>query len=304
MDYSLVIPVYNSAATLEELYNRIIRVFSGISKEYEIIFVDDCSKDGSWEKLEMLRFKDAKRVKAIQLMRNYGQHNAIMCGLHIAQGEYIITLDDDLQNPPEEITKLINEISKGYDLVYGNYLVKKHNSFRNIGSSLIQMMYRSIFKTGGNLTSFRIARKQLIKYVLDYNKSYVFIDGLLAWNTKNIGFVSVVHDAREKGRSGYGILKLISLSFDMLTNFTIFPLQVISLLGILFASLGFLMAIFYFVKKVLYDIPVTGFTSLIIAITIFSGVQLLTLGLIGEYIGRIHIKINEKPQYNIRKELL
>jgi undecaprenyl-phosphate 4-deoxy-4-formamido-L-arabinose transferase len=301
--YSVVIPVYNSEATLEKLLNRLQTVFETISEDFEIILVDDGSEDKSWQKLKALRIKD-NRVRIIQLMRNFGQHNALICGFRFVSGDYVITLDDDLQNPPEEIPKLINKIGEGYDIVYGKYLSKKHSMFRNLGSSLIQLVYKKVFGVHNNLTAFRIIKKQLIKSILKYKKSYVFIDGLLAWNTNKIGFISVLHNTREDGKSGYGIKKMLTLSLNMVTNFSIVPLQIASILGLLFAILGFTMSGYFLLKKIIYDIPVAGYTSLIIAITIFAGIQLLTLGLIGEYIGRIHLNINKKPQYEIREQIL
>jgi glycosyltransferase involved in cell wall biosynthesis len=302
IEYSVVIPVYNSEATLEELYSRLQSVLKPISGNFEIIFIDDASHDRSWQKLEELHSRD-NRVKVIQLMYNFGQHNAIMCGFHFVQGEYVITMDDDLQNPPEEIPKLIDRIKEGYDLVYGEYLSKKHNWFRNIGSSLVQLMYRKVFNVYNNLSAFRIIKRQLIQNILNYDRNYVFIDGLLAWNTKNIGEIRVLHRERKHGRSGYGLGKLITLSLNMITNFSVVPLQMASILGLLFALLGFIMGVLFFVKKIIFGIPLTGYASLIVAITIFSGIQLLSLGLIGEYIGRIHININKRPQYEIRKQL-
>lgn len=301
--YSVVIPVYNSEATLEKLTNRLRTIFETISEDFEIIFVDDGSQDESWQKLKTLRSEDS-RIRIVQLMRNFGQHNALMCGFRFVIGDYVITLDDDLQNPPEEIPKLINKIGEGYDIVYGKYISKKHSRFRNLGSSLIQLVYKKVFGVHNNLTAFRIIGRQLIKSILRYEKSYVFIDGLLAWNTKKIGFISVLHNARDDGKSGYGIKKLLTLSLNMITNFSIVPLQIASILGLLFAILGFMMSGYFFLKKIIYDIPVAGYTSLIIAITIFAGIQLLTLGLIGEYIGRIHLNINNKPQYEIREQIL
>ncbi len=301
--YSVVIPVYNSATTLEKLSERLQTIFKTISEDFEIIFVDDGSQDESWQKLKTLRSENSK-IRIIQLMRNFGQHNALMCGFRFVTGAYVITLDDDLQNPPEEIPKLINKIGEGYDIVYGKYISKKHSRFRNLGSSLIQLVYKKVFGVHNHLTAFRIIRRQLIKSILKYERSYVFIDGLLAWNTKKIGFISVLHNAREDGKSGYGTKKLLTLSLNMITNFSIVPLQISSILGLLFAVLGFMMSGYFLLKKIIYDIPVAGYTSLIIAITIFAGIQLLTLGLIGEYIGRIHLNINKKPQYEIREQIL
>jgi len=301
--YSVVIPVYNSETTLQNLFDRLRTVFQNISENFEIVFVDDGSKDESWQKLKELRNKD-NRIKIIQLMSNFGQHNALMCGFHFVSGDYVITLDDDLQNPPEEIPKLIKKISEGYDVVYGKYISKKHSKFRNLGSSLIQIVYKNIFSVHNNLTSFRIIRRQLVNNIVIYEKSYVFIDGLLAWNSKNIGFIGVMHHERGDGRSGYGIKKLFTLSLNMISNFSIAPLQISSIMGLLFAILGFIMAGYFLLKKIIYGIPVEGYTSLIIVITIFAGIQLITLGLLGEYIGRIHLNINKKPQYEIRDQAL
>ncbi|MDI6765240.1 MAG: glycosyltransferase family 2 protein [Bacteroidota bacterium] len=297
---SVVIPVYNSESTLSELYNRLQPILLNVKEESEIIFVDDASRDNSWKVLEELHKQDT-RVKIIQLMRNFGQHNAIMCGFHYAQGEYVITMDDDLQNPPEEIPKLIRKIDEGYDLVYGEYITKHHGGIRNLGSGIIQFIYKKVFKMHSNITAFRIIRKKLVECVIKHDRSYVFLDGLLAWNTINIGTIPVMHNARISGKSGYGFSKLLTLAMNMITNFSILPLQFATWFGFSFAIIGFILAVYFLFKKIFLGIPVEGFTALIVAVTIFSGMQLITVGLIGEYLGRIHININAKPQYEIRE---
>lgn len=297
--YSIVIPVYRSQKSLIELYNRVVTVMKGINSSFEIIFVDDDSPDNSWNIL-MNIYKNDKDVLLVQLTRNFGQHNAIMCGIAHSKGDFVITMDDDLQNPPEDILKLINKIKQGFDIVYGEYKIKKHSFLRNLGSHFVQYVYKRIFQVSGNLTSFRIIRRHTAEKILDYKLNYTFIDGLLAWQTKNIGYVLVNHHERTSGNSNYGIGKLLALTFNMITNFSIFPLQLASITGFLFSFLGGLLAIFYALKKIFFDIPVTGYTSIMIAILIFSGVQLVTIGLIGEYIGRIHLNMNQKPQYSIR----
>lgn len=303
IDYSVVIAVYNSENTLEELCERIANVFKAISGNYEIIMVDDGSKDNSWGKMEELH-KEASRIKIIKLMRNFGQHNAIMCGFHFVHGEYVITIDDDLQNPPEEIPKLIDAMKKGkYDVVYGEYIKKKHSFFRNIGSSIVQFVYKKVFGVKRGISAFRIIKREIIQDMIKYDKNYVFIDGIIALYTINIGHVNVTHHDRERGKSGYSLKKLLKLSLNMITNFSIFPLQLASLLGFVFAIFGFSIALFYFFRKVVYGIPVPGYTSLIVVITIFAGVQLITLGIIGEYIGRIHLNLNKNPQYIIKNRL-
>src|SRR3989338_1464059 len=297
--YSVVIPVYRSQSTLIALSKRLVSVMRSTNKSFEIIFVDDASPDNSW-KILMNLYKNYKDIRLIQLTRNFGQHNAVMCGIARSKGDYIITMDDDLQNQPEDILKLINKIKQGFDIVYGEYKVKKHSFFRNLGSHFVQYVYKRIFQVSGNLTSFRIIRRNTAEKILDYKLNYTFIDGLLAWQTKNIGYVFVSHQKRTSGKSNYDIGKLFALTHNMITNFSIFPLQLASFTGFLFSFLGGLLAIFYALKKIFFDIPVTGYTSIMIAILIFSGVQLITIGLIGEYIGRIHLNMNQKPQYSIR----
>jgi len=303
MLYSIVVPVYNSQNTLGELYKRLKGTFKEITDNYEIIFVDDGSKDGSWEEIKSIRSNDSK-VKAISLMRNFGQHNALMCGFNFAKGEFVVTIDDDLQHPPEEIKKLIDKINEGYDIVYGIYEEKKHKKYRNIGTKLVTLIYKKALGVENDFTSFRIIRNSIIKEIINYNKSFTFIDGLIAWHTKNIGYLIVAHSERKYGKSGYNLGKLIFLSLNLLTNFTIIPLQVTSILGLFFSIFGFLIALYFFIKKIFLGIPVSGFTALIITITVFSGIQLFIMGLIGEYLGRIHMNINNKPQFSIREKLV
>jgi undecaprenyl-phosphate 4-deoxy-4-formamido-L-arabinose transferase len=263
--------------------------------------VDDCSRDQSWVVIEKIR-QTNPQVKTIQLMRNYGQHNALMCGFNYVKGKYIITMDDDLQHPPEEIPKLIWKIKEGYDVVYGVYESKKHGLSRNIGSKIIQWLYSQILGIKGELTAFRIIRREIIKNIVAYNGNFAFVDGLFVWYTNNIGHISVVHEPRKIGKSNYSYRKLLLLSMNLLTNFSVLPLQIASVLGVLFSSLGFLMALVYFVLRFFLIVKVSGFATVIIATTVFAGVQLLILGLIGEYLGRIQLNINSKPQFCIREK--
>ena len=300
-EFSIVIPVFNSEKTLRALIERIRGVFEKeITPEFEIILIDDGSSDNSWLELVGLHNED-RRVKIIQHMRNYGQHNSLMCGFNHCSGDFVITMDDDLQNPPEEIPKLTRKIMEGYDLVYGKYISKAHNSFRNSGSMLIQFFYKRIFSLPNELTAFRIIRRQLVETILNHDKNYVFIDGLLAWNSRRIATVQVRHEMRAHGRSGYSLRKLITLSLNMLTNFSIFPLQIASFLGIMFSLVGFTLGAVFLIKKLIFDVPVMGYTSIMVALTMFSGIQLLTLGLIGEYIGRIHLNNNRRTPFHIRE---
>jgi len=298
---SVIIPVYNSEATLEELFFRLNHTMIEIvGEDYELIFVNDGSRDNSWEKLQSLAMHNEK-ITAINLTRNFGQHNAIMCGFSQARGELFVTIDDDLQIPPEEIVKLFNAVKPGIDVVYGVYGNKKHSKFRNIGSEFVQWIYRRTFNMSIKITSFRIIKKEIIDLMLSYENSFTYIDGLLCWYSSHMKTVEVEHHQREAGKSGYSLSRLILLALNMMTNFSIVPLQMASLFGFLFSVSGFFFGFYFLLKKMLFDINVSGFTSTIVSVTIFSGVQLLTIGMLGEYIGRIHINVSKRPQFAIRK---
>jgi polyisoprenyl-phosphate glycosyltransferase len=304
MDLSVIIPVYRSSQTLEPLTARLREVLDRTRLDYEIIFVEDGSPDDSWGVLESLRQRQPERIVAIQLMRNYGQHNALMCGFRHARGDFVVTMDDDLQNPPEEIPKLIEAIKRGdYDLVYGSYGGKKHSAWRNLSSGVVNAFYRRVFRSSVTVTSFRIIRRPLLESIFAYNLNFTFIDGLLAWNTQRIGQAEVEHRPRAEGRSGYSLTKLTMLALNLFTNFSLLPLQMVSLVGLLTALLGLLVAVYYLVLYLMSAILVPGYASTIIAILVLGGVQLLSLGIMGEYLGRLHLNVNRKPQYVERQVL-
>ena len=302
IQYSVVIPVYRGAQTLELLTRRLVAVLDSLQKPYEILFIDDGSPDNSWDIIKKTK-NSYPHIRAMRLMRNFGQHNALMCGFNHARGAYIITMDDDLQHPPEEIPKLIDAISDRYDIVYGVYAGKKHNFLRNLGSRFIIWSYHKALGVRGDITSFRIIRREIIQNVIAYDKSFTFIDGFLAWHTRNIGYVKIQHDERATGRSGYSLGKMLNLSFNLFTNFSLKPLQLASVVGIIFALIGFLLGIYYLGRRILVGTDFPGFSAIFVAVSIFSGIQLIILGLIGEYLGRIHMNISKKPQYAVREDL-
>lgn len=298
--YSVVVPVYRSANTLPELVQRISLILKEVGESFEIIMIDDCGGDDSWSVLQSLR-KDNPVLRIIRLTKNFGQHNAIMCGFNNCRGKYVITIDDDLQNPPEEIPKLIEKIKDGYDIVYGVFDSKKHSFFRNFGSNIIQVIYKKTFGLSNNLTSYRILRREIVDCIVKYDKNFTFLDGLIAWYTKNIATVEVAHAPRQEGRSGYSLRKLLSLSMNLFTNFTVIPLRISAITGILFSIIGLTIGLYMMAKYFFLGIPVMGYTSLILSITILSGIQLFMIGIIGEYVGKILLNINDKPQYAIRE---
>jgi len=304
VDLSIVIPVYRSASTLRALVDRLLAVLEQSGREFEILFVDDGSPDQSWEVLRALRLDHPDCIVAIQLMRNFGQHNALMCGFRHARGRYVVTMDDDLQNPPEEIPKLLEAIeSSEFDLVYGSIASKRHSGWRNTGSAIVNVFYRITFHTNVTITSFRIIRHELLESVFTYNLNFTFIDGLLAWSTQKVGEVPVAHHPRAAGRSGYNPLMLLLLAFNLFTNFSLLPLQITSMLGFVASASGLSLAVFYLVRYLLHQVVVPGYASTIVAVLVLGGMQLLALGILGEYLGRLHLNVNRKPQYIERQVL-
>ena len=303
MDLSIVIPVYRSAAILPALVDRLLKVLNEKGMIYEIIFIEDDSPDegATWMTLCNLQHAHPESIIVVQLMRNFGQHNALMCGFRQARGRIIVTMDDDLQHPPEEIPKLIDALQRsGLDVMYGVYDVKKHHVGRNLGSALTSIFYRVIFRSNARVTSFRALRREIISCILSYDLNFTYIDGLLAWNTRRIGQVTVEHRLRAIGRSGYSVGKLVLLAFNLFTNFSLVPLQLVSACGFLAAAGGLLVAIYYLVQYLLSNVIVPGYASTIIAILVLGGIQLMALGIIGEYLGRLHLNVNRKPQYTVR----
>lgn len=295
---SVVIPVYNAESTLRELYARLKSVLDGTGHSYEIVMVNDGSSDASWEILCDLHDRDDSSMIVIDLMRNFGQHNAIMCGFHECSGALVITMDDDLQNPPEEIPKLLDAVESGeLDLIYGVPERKQHQLWRNIGSELTQWFYRTVFSRPNGVSAFRIVRLPLVRGVLSYNRNFTYLDGLFAWNTQRIGEMQVRHESRTTGRSGYSIRKLVALALNLFTNFSLLPLQIVSITGFCVALGGISVGLYYLVQALLNNIAVPGYASTIVAVLLLGGVQLLSLGMLGEYLGRVHLNINQKPQF-------
>ncbi len=302
LELSVVVPVYNSQDTVPVLVQRLTNALQALTDSYEIILVEDGGPDGSWAAIEAAREAYGEHLVAVQLMRNYGQHNALMCGLNLARGEYVVTMDDDLQNPPEEIGRLLEGIrSQGLDLVYGTSHERSHAAWRNLGAAVIWQFYRTVFGSKVTPTTFRVMRHQLVRSVLFYDLNFTYLDGLLAWCTSRIGAVDVEHHARTHGRSGYSLRKLLLLALNLYTNFSLLPLQIVSAVGLLTALSGFALGAFYLVQYLATNISVPGFASTIIAILVLGGAQLLALGVIGEYLGRLHLNVNRKPQYVVRQ---
>jgi polyisoprenyl-phosphate glycosyltransferase len=303
-EYSVIIPVYNSSATLFELFGRLHKVFESLQKSCEFIFVDDGSTDSSWKILTDLKKQNTDIIKAIRFVHNFGQHNAIFCGLAHASGKFLITIDDDLQHPPEEIPKLIEKYAEtGSDLVYGFYKKKKHSPFRNLGSRMIKKSAKVLYDAPGEGSSFRLITYRLGKQILEHAQNFVFIDELLLWYAGDISFVKVEHQKRITGRSGYSKIKLFKLSINLMLDYTAIPLKLMIYGGFTAAFFSFILGVYYILKKIFLHAP-HGYTSIIVAILFSTGIIVFSLGIIGEYLIRIYMVQNKKPPYNIRQALL
>lgn len=300
---SVIIPVYNSADTIVPLYRRIVSVLTGLVVDYEIIFINDASMDKSLDIIYSLS-KNDENVKCIDFNKNYGQHNALLCGIRQANCDLIVTLDDDLQNPPEEIPSLLEKLDQGFDVVYGYPTIEKHGIFRNWASVITKMALKTTMgvENAGNVSAFRVFRTELRDSFSDYKGSFISIDVLLSWGTNSFSALPVNHEQRVEGKSNYTVRKLINHALNMITGFSVLPLQIASIMGFVLAFFGLLVFIYVVSRFLLQGSPVPGFPFIASIIAIFSGAQLLAIGIIGEYLARIHFRTMNKPQYFIRQK--
>jgi len=301
---SVVVPVFNSEGTLDELVSRLKTVLSQFADEWEIILVNDGSQDESW-RLVCKVARQYSWIRGIDLMRNYGQHNALLAGIREAQYSVIVTMDDDLQNPPEEIPLLLAKLHEGYDVVYGTPAREQHGPWRDLASRVTKLVLQSAMgaETARKVSAFRVFRTQVREAFANYQGPFVSIDVLLTWGTTRFAAVSVRHDPRRIGKSNYTFRKLVTHALNMMTGFSVLPLQLASLMGFCFALFGLLVLVYVLGRYLIQGGSVPGFPFLASTIAIFSGVQLLSLGIIGEYLSRMHFRIMEKPTYVIRQQV-
>jgi glycosyltransferase involved in cell wall biosynthesis len=301
---SVVIPVYNSQPMLAILVRRIFDVMYGVKRKFELILVNDGSTDGSWDEICALA-ETYNWVRGINLTRNYGQHNALLCGTRNAIYDVIVTLDDDLQNPPEEIPSLVTELNKGYDVVYGFTNKTQHRFWRRLGSKITRLALRSAggAKVSRHASSFRIFRTSLRESFEQFQGPNVFIDVLLSWGTKRITSIAVRHDRRQIGPSNYKFRQLLAQVINLLTGFSVLPLQLASIIGLFLSLFGAGVLIYVLINYVVTHGSVPGFTFLAAIIAIFSGAQLLAIGIIGEYLGRMHFHLMNRPAYAILQQI-
>ena len=299
---SAVIPVFNSADTLEELYLRLTKSLIVHFSDYEIIFINDSSGDNSSDIIYRLAENDS-HVVCFDLAKNYGQHNALLCGIRQAKYEVIVTLDDDLQNPPEEIPNLLEKLDQGYDVVYGYPKNEQHELFRNIASVFTKIALKTTMgiSMARHVSAFRVFRTELRDSFSDYKGSFISIDVLLSWGTNSFSAIPVNHEKRVNGKSNYTFKKLVRHAVNMVTGFSVLPLQIASMIGFLLSLFGFVVLVYVVGRFLFQGSPVPGFPFLASIIAIFSGAQLLGIGIIGEYLARMHFRTMDKPQYFIKK---
>lgn len=302
---SFVIPCYRSEHTLLHVVAEIDEKMKKLKQyEYDIFLVNDCSPDNTFGVIRKL-CEDRQDVKGISFARNFGQHAALMAGLRHSDGEYVVCLDDDGQTPADEVDKLLDKLEEGYDAVYAKYEHKQHSAFRNMGSKVNELMTRMMLDKPADLyiSSYFAVRRFVVEDMIRYENSFPYVIGLVLRATKNITNVVVNHREREEGSSGYTLKKLLNLWFNGFTAFSVKPLRIATVIGGGAAGIGFLYGIYTIIKRLVNPNVPMGFSSTMSAIVFFGGMIMVMLGLIGEYIGRIYISLNNSPQYVIRERL-
>jgi undecaprenyl-phosphate 4-deoxy-4-formamido-L-arabinose transferase len=298
---SIVIPVYNSEQSLPILLSRLDGLLQTLAERYEVILVNDGSCDRSGDTLDELAPKYSW-ARPIHLVRNYGQHNALLCGIRQARHEIVVTMDDDLQNPPEEILRLLSKLAEGYDVVYGYPKEESHGLLRNLASRITKISLQRAMgvEVASRISSFRAFRTRVRDASDGYRGAFVSIDVLLGWATTKFAAVPVSNPPRALGASNYTVSKLIVHAMNMMTGFTTLPLQLASLLGFVFSLFGLCVLIYVVARYLIEGGSIPGFPFLACALAIFSGVQLFALGIIGEYLARMHFRLLDRPSYTIR----
>jgi undecaprenyl-phosphate 4-deoxy-4-formamido-L-arabinose transferase len=302
---SVVIPVYNSEATLPELLARLHPVLVRQGGPFEIILVNDGSRDRSWDAI--IRLTEIwPQVQGIDLPRNYGQHNALLCGIRASQHSFVVTMDDDLQHPPEEIPRLLHKLAEGCDVVYGPPCQEQHGWWRDGASILTKLVLRHFMgaSTSRQVSAFRVFRTQLRDAFANYRSPFVSIDVLLTWGTTRFAAVPVRHEPRRVGRSNYNLRKLLVHAVNMTTGFSTLPLRIATLVGLATMIFGVAVLTFVIGRYLLRGSTIAGFPFLASITVIFSGAQLLGLGIMGEYLARMYLRLLDRPAFTIRQQVL
>ena len=297
---SIVVPVYNSARILPQLVDQVHAEMCkvGMVDSFELLLVNDASPDISWQVIRSLAQQHAF-IKGVSLRRNFGQHNAIMAGLHYASGDFIVLMDDDLQHPPSAIGDMIRALAGGYDVCYTNYLNRQHAIWKRLGSQFNDWVATHLLgkPKGLYLSSFKAIRREVVDEIVKYDGPYAYIDGLILDVTRSITSIDIEHQARHEGEGNYNLSRSLSLWLKMATSFSVLPLRLASYAGFALAALSLVMIIFILVLKILHPEYPRGWTSLIATVLFIGGIQTMCIGVMGEYLGRTYLKLNHKPQF-------
>ena len=301
---SFVIPCYRSENTLEGVILEIKEAMKKLEQyTYEVILINDSSPDNTWKTIERLS-EENENIVGVNFSKNFGQHAALMAGMRETTGDYVVCLDDDGQTPANEVDKLLSALEDGADAVYARYGNKKHSLFRNFGSRANDMMTRIMLGKPKELfiSSYFGVKRFVVDDMVRYQNSYPYVIGLVLRATKNIVNVDVTHREREEGRSGYTLKKLLGLWFNGFTAFSVTPLRIATVIGVFCAVVGFAYGIYLFIRRLIDPNMVMGFSSIMCTILFVGGMLMIMMGLVGEYIGRIYICLNNSPQYVIREK--
>ena len=299
---SVVIPTYNSGASLPQLIGRLEPVLSGLAGRYEALLVNDGSRDDTWAVITALASR-YPWVRGIRLRRNYGQHNATLCGVRLARFEVTVTMDDDLQHPPEEIHHLLEALHRGADVVYGTPRQQQHGLWRDLASQITKLVLQGAMgaQTARRVSAFRAFRTDIRHGFEGAQGPFIALDVLLTWGTNQFTWVAVRHDARPSGESNYTVMKLLTHAANMMTGFSTIPLQLASLVGFTSTAFGIVVLAIVLGHYVIHGGQVPGFSFIASTIAIFSGAQLFALGIFGEYLARVHARTMDRPAYAIRE---
>lgn len=298
--YSVVVPVFNSADVVGETTDRIVAEFERAGLAYELILVNDGSRDGSWEVIAE-KARHHEHVVAINLLKNYGQHNANLAGFRAATGDYVITMDDDLQNPPDQALVLIDAAMEGHDVVFGRFERKQAAGYRKLGTKVIDLINRRVFFQPSDLTvsNFRILRRDVVDRICASRTGEPYITGQALMYSRDRANVTVRHEPRKVGTSQYNLVRILRLVLTILFAYSIFPLRLAAAAGFVIAGLSFLIGAGYLVRAFFVETPVQGWTTLVVLLAIFNGVTIALLSMLGEYVVRTLKTVSAHETYHV-----
>ena len=302
LDVSIVVPVYRSEECVEELAYRLRDVLSAANMSFQIIMVNDCSPDGSWEKIVDVS-RSVPQVVGVNLRKNAGQDNAIMAGLAQASGNAVVIMDDDLQHNPDDVVTLVQKVDEGYDVCYARFETKRQAVWKNLGSWLNDKMANIVIgkSAGIYMSPFKAISGELAEEITKYDGPFPYVDGLIFRATSHITQVLVTHHDRFAGRSNYNLVRSIGVWLKVATGFSLAPLRIATYLGFSFSAVGLLLGLIFAIRRLVSDVAPTGWVSTIVAVLVLGGIQLGSMGIVGEYLGRVFLHLNRRPQFVLKE---